>query len=161
VFIAFSTWWATAKSGDAICSSVNGHCIATLLRSDVVRRVMDELAAHIRLLRSFHKRVIVSLPFPIYDKSIPDLEIRNAVFANLGLRGEATDQTVLDVRQRLLAVANETGADVFDPRKSVCKADRCITEVGGVSIYKDSSHIAASQIGLLQDNMKDVLHRRD
>lgn len=157
VFIAFSTWWATKTDGDAICPSVNGHCIATISRDEVLRRVLEELDAHIRILRTLHKRVIVALPFPIYNKSIPDLAIRNAVFGNLGLRGEATDQTVLDVRKRVLAVAQEAGADVFDPRNSLCKSDICITQLGGVSIYKDSSHIAASQITVLKDNMTRVL----
>ena len=43
---------------------------------------------------------IVSLPFPMFDKSIPDLEIRNAVFGRLGLGAVAREITLPSFRIR-------------------------------------------------------------
>jgi hypothetical protein len=103
------------------------------------------------------KRVIVSLPFPLFDKSIPDLLVRNAALQKFGLVGVATDITLPSVRDRLASVVESAGAETFDPRKSLCPHGDCITEVDGVSIYKDYSHIAASQIGILEDNMEKTL----
>lgn len=104
------------------------------------------------------KRVIVSLPFPIYDKSIPDLEVRNAVFGWIGLAGQATDLTLPSVRGRVASIAKHTGAEIFDPRQSLCPDQGCITALGGVSIYKDDNHLAASQVGLLEKDMERTLY---
>jgi hypothetical protein len=61
------------------------------------------------------------------------------------------------VRDQLASVAESMGAKIFDPRKSLCRDRDCITELAGVSIYKDHSHIAASQIGILEDEMERTL----
>jgi hypothetical protein len=55
------------------------------------------------------------------------------------------------------SVAERIGPKLFDPRKSLCPDQNCITEVEGVSIYEDESHIAASQMGILEGNMEQVL----
>jgi SGNH domain (fused to AT3 domains) len=55
------------------------------------------------------------------------------------------------------SAAKNAGAEIFDPRESLCDEQQCITQVNGVSIYKDDNHIAASQIGILGDNLKQVL----
>jgi hypothetical protein len=93
----------------------------------------------------------------MYDKSIPDLEVRNAVFGRFGLSGVATDLTSPSFRDQLLTVVESEGADVFDPRVSLCVKQSCISQVNGVSIYRDAYHIAASQIGILENNFKQVL----
>jgi len=103
------------------------------------------------------KRVIISLPFPIYDKSIPDLLIRNAVFGRMGPATAAHDIAAPELREKLLDVARAAGADVFDPRKSLCDSRGCITQLQGVSIYKDDNHLAASQLGLLEANLRQAL----
>ena len=112
---------------------------------------------HIQKLKMRGKRVIVSLPFPIFDKSIPDLQARNAVLQRFGLVEVATEITLPSVRDQLASVAESMGAEIFDPRKSLCRNRDCITEVDGVSIYKDHSHIAASQIGILEDDLERAL----
>jgi hypothetical protein len=93
----------------------------------------------------------------MFDKSIPDLEIRNAVLGRFGLGGVATDITLPSMRYQVASVARGTGADIFDPRESLCDKQNCITQVKGVSIYKDDNHIAASQIWILENNLKQVL----
>lgn len=156
VFIGFNTWWAVHEY---ICPSVDGRCVETITLEETRRRFLDELSQHVRELKARGKQVIVSLPFPMYDKSIPDLAIQTAVFGRLGLRGAATEITLPSFRDELAAVAKAAGADVFDPRMSLCGGQSCITELNGVSIYKDSNHIAASQIGILEENLREVLKR--
>ena len=154
VFIGFNTWWAVHQD---VCPSVQGRCTGTLSLQEVRARFLQELSNHILRLEAGGKRVIVSLPFPMFDKSIPDLEIRNAIFGSFGLAGTAKDITSFEFRKQIASVARSTGAEVFDPRESLCAGQYCITQVGGVSIYKDDNHIAASQIGILEGNFKQVL----
>lgn len=155
VFIGFNTWWSGHDG--VFCASLDGECTQTLSPEETGRRVFEELADHIRTLTSLRKRVIVCLPFPMYDKSIPELEVRNAVFGRLGLGGTAMDVTSPAVSQEIRSIAASAGADVFDPRISLCKGGSCITQVSGVSIYKDSHHLAASQAGILEKNLEQVL----
>jgi hypothetical protein len=155
VFIGFNTSWAFCK--DVICPSVLGKCVRRCSVAEIRREFLQELSAQIHELKARGKRVIVELPFPMYDKSIPDLEVRNAVFGRFGLSGVATDLTSPSFRDQLLTVVESEGADVFDPRVSLCVKQSCISQVNGVSIYRDAYHIAASQIGILENNFKQVL----
>jgi peptidoglycan/LPS O-acetylase OafA/YrhL len=154
VFIGFNTWWAVNKF---LCPSVDGQCVGTISVEEARRRVLQDLAEFIQKLTAQGKKVIVSLPFPMYDKSIPDLEIRNAIFGRFGLAGVAKDITLPVMRDDVSAMARSTGATIFDPRESLCDRQSCITELNGVSIYMDDNHVAASQIHLLEDNFKQVL----
>jgi peptidoglycan/LPS O-acetylase OafA/YrhL len=154
VFIAFNTWWAV---NEFLCPSVDGQCVGTISVEQARRHVLQELAELSQKLTAEGKKVIVSLPFPMYDKSIPDLEIRNAIFGRFGLAGVAKDITLPVMRDDISAMARSTGATIFDPRESLCDGRSCITELNGVSIYKDDNHVAASQIHLLEENFKQVL----
>lgn len=141
------------------CPSVDGQCIATLSSENVIHRFLDELSWHVRTLRMLRKRVIVSLPFPVFDRSIPDLEIRNLVLRRFGLVPAlaAAQISPLALRNEIASIAENDGAYIFDPRKSLCRNQDCITGAAGVSIYKDNSHIARSQIDVLEANMRSTL----
>ncbi|HTW49418.1 MAG TPA: acyltransferase family protein [Acidobacteriaceae bacterium] len=155
VFIGFDTWW---YNHDAVeCLSVDGRCTKTLTPAQTDQRLLAELAGDIHALRALGKRVIVCLPFPMYDKSIPLLELRNAVFAGIGLGGKASDFTSPVLREQVRSLAAASGAEIFDPRASLCPTGSCITELNGVSIYIDSHHLAQSQIGILEQNLQQVL----
>jgi peptidoglycan/LPS O-acetylase OafA/YrhL len=154
VFIAFNTWWA---GYEFLCPSVDGQCVGTISVEEARRRVLQELTEFIQRLTAQGKKVIVSLPFPVYDKSIPELEIRNAIFGRFGLAGVANDITLPVMRDDISEMARSTGATIFDPRESLCDRQSCITELNGISIYRDDNHIAASKIYLLEDNFKEVL----
>lgn len=155
VFIGFNTAWSY---DDGICCFVvDGRCTKVLSRAEVEEIFLSELASHIRNLRRLGKRVIVSLPFPMYDKSIPEMEIRNAVFGKFGLSWRAVDQTSPTVRDHLRLVVTDAGADVFDPRATLCPGNSCITEIDGDSIYKDAHHIAASTVGMFETNLSQAL----
>lgn len=155
VFIGFNTWWSGHEG--ILCASVGDRCTETLSPEETGRLFSGELANQIRTLRSLGKRVIVCLPFPMYDKSIPELEIRNAMFGNFGLSGKATDISSTKIREGIQSIATAAGAKVFDPRLSLCGDGSCITQVNGVSIYKDNHHLAASQAGILEKNLEQVL----
>jgi peptidoglycan/LPS O-acetylase OafA/YrhL len=156
VFVGFNTWWAVNKF---LCPSVDGQCVGTTSVEEARRRVLQELAAFIQKLSTEGKKVIISLPFPMYDKSIPDLEIRNAIFGRFGFAGVAKDITLPVMRDDISEMARSTGATIFDPRENLCDRQSCITDLNGVSIYMDDNHIAASEIHLLEDNFKQVLQR--
>jgi peptidoglycan/LPS O-acetylase OafA/YrhL len=155
VFIGFSTWWA--YSGNTICPSVNGRCVNVVSPDEIRRLFLSELSSEIHRLSMDGKRVIICLPFPLYDKSIPNLEIRNAVFSRFGFSGIARDLTSPAFRDQIFEASKTAGADIFDPRKSLCSNDPCITQINGVSIYLDNNHLAASQVGILEDNLRQVL----
>jgi peptidoglycan/LPS O-acetylase OafA/YrhL len=153
VFIGFA-----APRAWTLCPSVDGKCVGKKISDqEARRRFFEELVDHIRMLKTEGKRVIVSLPFPIFDHSIPDLEARNAQLQKLGWTRVAKETSSPQVRTAVAAIAHSLGVEIFDPRLSLCPEDTCIRQLGGVSIYKDHSHIAASQIGILKDDMVRTL----
>jgi len=155
VFIGFNTAWSYQ---DGIrCEVLGGNCVKTLSSKETGRLFLVELSQQIRTLKSLGKRVIICLPFPMYDKSIPELEIRNAVFERFGLGGIARDLTVPALREQIQSIATREGAEIFDPRMSLCHGSECVTQVNGISIYKDSHHIAASEVSVLESNLAKVL----
>jgi SGNH domain (fused to AT3 domains) len=121
------------------------------------RRFVQPLSESIQNLKMRGKHVILSLPFRTFDKSSPDLLIRNAVLRMFRLGGIATHATPPSVRDQLASLAEPTGAEIFDPRKSLCRDGDCMTQVDGVSIYKDDNHLAARQIGILEENGENTL----
>ena len=155
VYIGFIVW--PRLRGVGFCESANGKCIQTISGEQGRRIFFDELEQHIHDLRVLGKRVILSLPFPVYEESIPDLEIRDAVLGKFGLSRSATELTVAGARNQELSIARSTGAVVFDPRESLCRRGQCVTAIDGVSIYRDNVHITASGIETLHDEMKRVL----
>ena len=143
-----------------LCPSVNGKCVDSLSKGEVRERFLAGLSASIRRLEMHGKHVILSLPFPAFDKSPPELMIRNAVLGKfLRLTTTPTDLVPASAHRELAGLAETTGAEVFDPRSSLCRGRDCVTEVDGVSIYKDDNHLAASQTGILLDNLESTLRR--
>jgi hypothetical protein len=152
VFIGF-----LASNSSRLCPSVDGRCVSKLSGEDASRRFFEELANQVQMLETHGKRVIVSLPFPLFDKSIPDLEARKAQLQKFGWSLLATETSSQEARTELMSIGQALGVQIFDPRKSLCSNQTCITQIGGVSIYMDQAHIAASQIGILKDEMVRTL----
>jgi hypothetical protein len=121
--------------------------------------LLADLADEIRALKRNGKNVIVCLPFPIFNERIPEVEINNAVFGRLGFVETPKDVTSPALREEIRATAIGAGADIFDPRETLCQGIDCITNVGGLSIYKDESHLAISQVKILEDSLRAVLQR--
>jgi peptidoglycan/LPS O-acetylase OafA/YrhL len=158
VFLGFSTWMTLREQ--MTCVSFEERCVtAPLSGEELRRRFLADLSDEIRTLHGSGKRVIVSLPFPIYDRRIPELEISNAVFGRFGLSETAKEVTSQSFQEESRAAIVNAGAEVFDPRLSLCQGRDCLNEVGGVSIYMDSNHLAASQVGILRSNLREVLQR--
>jgi hypothetical protein len=119
--------------------------------------VLAELGQTIAALRSEGKTVIVSLPFPLYNASITDLEIHNAIFADT-VRPHRMDTDTFRGQLRQIALAQ--GAILFDPREALCAGKECLYQVGGVSIYRDDNHLAAGQTGILEPSLAAALNGR-
>ena len=157
VFIGFSAWMA--RWDNTSCLSVNDKCVRSLSQDEQRRRFAADLSDVIHALRNQGKKVVVSLPFPIFNESIPQLAISNRVFGRFGLAQVPKEVSSPLFREEIRAAAVRAGAEIFDPRETLCPDGRCITEVDGVSIYKDESHIAGSQVHIIESNLRDVLER--
>jgi hypothetical protein len=153
VFFIFSSWW-TASTG--FCVMADGACQHRVTSSAEARSlVFTELAQTIATLRSEGKTVIVSLPFPRYNTSIPDLEIHNALFADtLQPHRMDTDSFREQLRQAVLA----QGAILFDPREALCPGKECLYQVDGVSLYRDDNHLAAGATGIFEPTLAAALN---
>lgn len=152
VFIGFAepgTW--------ALCPSIDGKCVGSISNDEQRQHFLQELSENIQRLKINGKRVILSLPFPFYYEPIPDLQIRNAVLQRFGFQKVAKQVSSPSVRNQISFIGERTGAELFDPRKTLCHERDCITEINGVSLYKDSSHLAASQVEILKGNMENTL----
>jgi peptidoglycan/LPS O-acetylase OafA/YrhL len=144
---------------ETLCRSVDDECVDRISQEEVHEQVLRGLSGNIQNLRKHGKRVIVSLPFPAFDKSPPDLLIRNAMLGKFRPGGTPKDLIPPSLRERVARLAGETGAETFDPTQSLCRAGDCVTEKDGVSIYKDDNHLAAGEVGILQENMERTLLR--
>ncbi len=155
VFIGFSTW--ETLRDDVTCLSSDGNCVTLLSRDQLRSRFLSDLSGEIRTLRDSGKNVVVGLPFPMYDTRIPELDISNSVFGRFGFSASARELTSPSFREEIRAAAVSAGAEIFDPRLSLCQGENCLTQVRGVSIYKDADHLAGSQVGILESNLREVL----
>jgi SGNH domain (fused to AT3 domains) len=138
---------------------VNEECVKALSRNELRRQFLTDLSDEIRLLKEHGKNMIVCLPFPIFRERIPELAMSNAIFGRIGLSRTPKETSSLSLHDEIKAVATNAGADVFDPRETLCTGDRCTTSVAGVSIYKDNNHLARSQVAILESNLRAVLQR--
>jgi peptidoglycan/LPS O-acetylase OafA/YrhL len=155
VFIGFATWWDVIDL--PFCAVVDGRCEGSLSRAEMERRLIDELSQHIQALKMLGKKVVVALPFPIYKRSIPDLQIHNAMFAWLDSTFRPLQIDSLGLRDRIRSTATAAGAVLFDPRESLCDDQACIYQRDNVSIYTDPSHIADSETGILDASLGAAL----
>jgi len=159
VFLGFSTWWSFGYN-KYFCRSSEGKCRSTLLSDDAVwRDFVVDLAQEIRHFKGEGKHVIVSLPFPEYDKSIPEIEINDAVFGRFGFSVTPKDVSSPFWREQVRETATNAGAEIFDPRESLCQGEHCVFEVNGVSLYKDRNHLTTSGSQILTTNLQQVLDR--
>jgi hypothetical protein len=157
VFLGFSTW--LTRRDDMTCVSNNEKCITMLSTDALKRRLLADLADEIRILKRSGKNVIVCLPFPIFSEPIPQVEINNAALARFGLSATPKDVTSPSFREDIRAAAVGAGAEVFDPRETLCSGGHCITEIDGLSIYKDESHLVKSRANMMESSLRSALHR--
>jgi hypothetical protein len=156
VLIQFAVYWYW--SSRLLCTSADGHCIGLLSPEEVRSRVFADLASTIRALQSKGKRVIIGLPFPYYDRSIPELETNAAIVRHRWMLGHPLEMDTVDVREKLQALATNTGAGLYDPRQALCPGAACIYQVDGVSLYLDNSHLVPSQAGILSQGLLKTLN---
>jgi peptidoglycan/LPS O-acetylase OafA/YrhL len=158
VFLAFSPWWALWNG--KVCVFQNGHCTRTLSHEQAWAIFLNEMEGHIRDLQRMGKRFVLTVPFPSYDTSIPDLEIRNIGLQHLVHTPMVPHQMVpAAIRNDIIALAARTGAGIYNPRETLCSGDLCTYEQNDVSIYVDESHIASSQLERLRPGLLKVLNQ--
>jgi peptidoglycan/LPS O-acetylase OafA/YrhL len=155
VLIVFSPRWYW-NSG-LLCASEDGRCIEMPSDAEVRRRTLADLTSTIRALRASGKRVIVGLPFPIYDRLIPEFESGVAIVGRRWMAGEPVEESAKEPREALQALARDTGADLYDPREALCGGGKCVYQVNGVSLYIDNGHLAPSQTGILKQGLLKAL----
>lgn len=157
VYIGFSPWFSTVDN--MLCDTGEGiGCLKPLSRMEAVDQFISDLSDQIDELQNNGKTVILSLPFPLYDRPIPDAQMHNAVFGNYIGRISPMDITPASLRSRLLDLAKTNEVMVFDPHKDLCPQSSCIYQVNNISIYKDANHITASEIGIVENEMTRALH---
>lgn len=148
VFFIFSSWWVAYPA--PFCVTADGVCRRNVTSpAEIQNLVLAELGRNIAALRASGKTVIVSLPFPVYDHSIPELEIHNAMFARYGSVLQPREKNLDDYRERLRQTVLAQGGLLFDPREDLCAGNECIYQSAGVSLYLDDSHLAASTTKVL------------
>jgi len=158
VFIQFCPWWVWNPG--TLCLTHNGVCVESIPPNRTGRQVVEQLSQIVLSLKRSGKRVIVGLPFPYYDKLIPDYEIRTEAIGRLARYADIPfDLSALDgVRDQVKAMAERDGAEIFDPRETLCPANHCIYSQKHISLYSDQSHLATSKVGLMRPA---ILHALD
>jgi peptidoglycan/LPS O-acetylase OafA/YrhL len=159
VFLVFSPWWTLLPG--VTCLIANGVCTKTLTGPEAWAQFLRETGETIRTLRKNGRRVIVSLPFPIYDLLLPDYQIRFIdLYGHTRLEKLFPNPIELMPAERseeLRSVAAAAGAIVYDPRETLCPNGVCHFAVDGVSLYSDQSHLATSQLGVVQPGILKAL----
>ena len=155
VFIGFYPWWVWEYG--KTCIPENSICVQLLSQREAGRQVRDGWASEFHALRARGKRVILALPFPAYDKSIPDFEIASAIAGGRWRVSEPQEMSSADMREQFQDLAMQTGAELYDPREALCTGQQCMYQMDSVSLYKDGVHIAASQVGILRQGLLKIL----
>ena len=161
VLVVFATWWE--RYDRLLCISKDGVCRQPLLRADAEDAFLADLRASLKQLKGDGKRVVLTLPLPLYNVSIPRAEIETAVMPGVDRFMRATGlinvvrYDYAPLRQRLINLANDLDIATFDPRKRLCTGDDCKYAENGISLYVDHGHIASSQLGLFHDDLRAVL----
>lgn len=156
VFLIFSPWWTTTPA--PFCVTADGACQRNVTSpAEIQDRVLAEMGRNISALRSLGKTVVVCLPFPVYDRSIPELEIHNAMFAHHGTTLQPREKNLDSYHGRLRDMVLGQGALVFDPRDDLCPGKECLYQSAGVSLYRDDSHLSESATRMLDRSLAAAL----
>ena len=155
VLIQFYPWW----NGDgSLCAAKDGHCVGYLSMAEIREQFLADLTTNIRTLRAAGKRVILGMPFPSYTVDIPDYEMRRVTAGRfLSLPDPNPERDLWS--DTLKALAAREGAEIWDVRAVLCHQRKCMFQVGGVSILRDSDHMAATQVGLFRTSLEASLNR--
>ena len=162
VVLAFSPWWL---DGDGLtCASHDDVCERTLSPHEAENLFIEELDDRLRMLLDAGKKVVLQLPIPTYDKSIPRFMTSRIIYGRLGsvLNDLGTARPpqrhdYLSIADRLSALAKRDGIVLFDARSALCTGERCRYERDDVSLYMDNNHIAANRIDMFREPLEAAL----
>jgi peptidoglycan/LPS O-acetylase OafA/YrhL len=150
VFIQFCPWWVWYAN--TLCITRDGVCVGNFPPHQSGQGVVNQLSTVVAELKQRGKRVIVGLPFPYYDKLIPDFEIRTEAIGRLARYEDIPfDLSGMDgVREQLIAMAAHNGVQTFDPRETLCPDNLCVYSDRHISRYSDQSHLATSKVIIMR-----------
>ena len=147
--------YRVSRDGE-LCRIEGKGCIG-LTKQQSSDMLAKEYGDYIRLLEAKGKRVVIGLSDPSYNRQLPHYEILRATLPTLALLRPLVRDDMNVVRDKLAAVARQTGATIFDPRASLCEGDRCRYEDNGVSFYLDNDHVARNNLGIFHDGLRAAL----
>ena len=103
-----------------------------------------DLHAEVAALARAHVGALVVLPVPLVGFDIQAcarvLQFTNG--CNASRSRAAVDRELLAARKaEQRAVEGVHGASLLDPENQLCSTDRCSTEVDGVDLYSDDTHL--------------------
>ncbi|MEJ8847100.1 acyltransferase family protein [Variovorax rhizosphaerae] len=124
-----------------------------LLRGgDGVEHSYEALAALIRRLKAAGKNVVLVLNIPVGGEFEPKNLITGSRLGTMTARPSTPTAAVTASQQaihdRLLGIAQQTGATIVDPMAALCTPQgQCLrSDAQGVPIYKDISHLRATYV---------------
>jgi peptidoglycan/LPS O-acetylase OafA/YrhL len=137
-------WSGICKSGFTCTSFIDGNEFYDFLQ----RSVRGEL----RQLASANKRIIILMPFPVYEVSIPEYLNKKIMLGQeptLRLTREEHLRRVADVASIWQRAAVEVNATVVDPSEVLCASDECVYRRGLIALYLDGSHFGVELAELI------------
>jgi peptidoglycan/LPS O-acetylase OafA/YrhL len=125
-----------------------------------IKLLERKLSAQVAVLMHAGKRVLLILPSPVFPVDPPThigrmLVTGREITLNRTLAEHLTSFS--DTIDAIRRVAKRVGATVFDPSEVLCRSGRCISEINGVSIYKDKSHLSPNGAKLLTRGLMQAL----
>lgn len=122
--------------------------------------VMDGLSRDVAALIQHGKRVVIVLPFPSYQESIPRF-LAKAAFWNQ--KRELNHSKTLytehneSVAAALRSVAASNHAEFIDPSTILCESASCAIQRDGISLYRDAHHLTPSASLALEPLFKPLI----
>jgi len=120
------------------------------LQSTGYKLALDALGRYIKTLQHAGKEVYFVLNIPIGSELNPKHRIQRSIlhFPNIlstregGLSYQMLNSRYGQIRSDLIEMANQNGAILIDPEKSLCSEDLCPSvDRSGTAIYLDSTHL--------------------
>ncbi|HMP44235.1 MAG TPA: acyltransferase family protein [Sphingopyxis sp.] len=165
-----------ARRGRAPCREYNERMLAGLAADDTIHVVviasylqnqnyddkaalLDGMERAVAQLRAAGKRVIVTMPIPVFDFDPPEALARSIQRGGGGgefpaIPSQPFFAETAQYRAYLNRLAVKHGAALFDPAKLICDARLCHLQRPGIgATYFNASHISLSTARAVSDRM--------
>lgn len=151
--VVLGSIWSTYFSDDIfsgnrqpnICDAATG-CGIFNSPQQAAEKARIYLLRDVKALIQQGKNVYLLLPIPIYHDAVPNLMAKGLFLDGEGRLTKSAKQHNADsalVREMIVSVAQQTGAQVLNPAEVLCGSGECTNNQNGISIYKDSNHLVS------------------